>query len=662
MSSGENEQTLRSVIDFVRKSSIIVLCLHYYFFFYLAFEHWHLTWPIVKRVMLSLAETGIFKSVLVSKSISLLLLVVSLFGTPGKKDEKLKLPVIAICLIVGASLYFGSSMVMEVNLSSTIITIWYILITSVGYLFILSGGAKLSRLIKVKLGEDIFNEENETFPQQERLVENKYSINLPGLYNLKGKMRKMWINIINPFRATLVIGSGGSGKSYFIIRHVIKQHISKGFCVFLYDFKFDDLTKIAYNALLDNKHAYPVVPEFFYINFDDLNRTYRCNPLDPATMIDITDAAEASRTILLGLNKDWIKKSGDFFVESPINFVTAVIWFLKKYRNGIYCTLPHVVELMQADYTELFPVLSTEPEIEVLINPFITAFLNRAMEQLEGQVASAKIALARLSSPTLYYVLSGNEFSLDLNNPSSPKIISIGNNPLKIQIYGAVISLYTSRLIKLVNRKGMLPSSLIFDEYPTIYQPLDVLISTSRSNLCAVTVAVQSGEQLKQNYGREQADVLISLPGNLICGQTFGDTAKQVSERIGKIVQTRESVSINRNDTSVSKSTQLDYAVPASRIATLTSGEVCGLVADNPQEVIEKKRFHCFIQNDHKAIAEEEKNYKPLPVVRNITPLEVQNNYVTIKNDMIDLIETEIERIKNDPELAHLLFIGPDKK
>jgi len=321
---------------------------------------------------------------------------------------------------------------------------------------------------------------------------------------------------------------------------------------------------------------------------------------------------------------------------------------------------------MQMPYDELFPVLGTEPEIEVLINPFITAYCNRAMEQLEGQIASAKIGMARLSSPTLYYVLSGNEFTLDINDPDNPKIVSVGNNPQKIQVYGAVLSLYINRLIKIVNQKSKLKSSLIFDEFPTVYvggsSGIDSTIATARSNLCSVTIAVQSADQLKKDYGREQADVIMNLPGNIICGQTFGDTAKILSERFGKIVQERESVSITRADTNVSRNTQLDSAIPPSKIAGLTSGEFVGMVADNPDAPIKLKTFHCKIINDHAAIKAEEDSYKPLPEIRQVTPIEIQNNYIQIKNDVVDIIETEIERIKNDPDLSHLLFVKPGQK
>ncbi|MFD2873243.1 conjugal transfer protein MobC [Mucilaginibacter ximonensis] len=612
MNTGENTEALRKITDLTRKCSIILLCLHFYIYCYSAFEHWHLTWPFLLKILLNLSHTGLFGHFYVSKAASLILLFISLIGYRGKKDEKLKLSRALKYFLGGLIIYTLSFLALEIYIQPQIIALLYIGITSAGYLLTMNGGALLSRLIKQQLGGDIFNRLQETFPQEERLLENEYSINLPAQYNLKGKIRKSWINIINPFRALLVSGTPGAGKSYFVIRHVITQHLKKCFTMFIYDFKYDDLSIIAYNTFLKYKHLYPVEPKFYVINFDDIH--HRCNPLYPESMEDITDATESSRTTMLGLNREWIKKQGDFFVESPINFVTSVIWFLKKYKNGMFCTLPHAIELMQMNYEQLFPVLRTEPEIEVLINPFVTAYVNGAMEQLEGQIASAKISMARLSSPKLYYVLSGNDFTLDLNNPEAPKIICAGNDPQKQQVYGAVLSLYISRMIKLVNRKKQMKSSLIFDEFPTIYfNAIDSLIATARSNKVATCLGVQDFSQLKKDYGREQAEVIANIVGNIISGQVVGDTARQLSERFGKIMQDRESLSINSQDTSISRSKQLEAAIPPSRIATLSSGEFVGAVADDPTEKIDLKTFHCEILNDHEALQKEVEAYVPIP-------------------------------------------------
>ena len=645
--TGENEQGLRKIMDLTRFASIFILLLHFYYYCYAAFKEWEIRTTITDRLMANIIHTGLFTSQYTSKFLAIGLLIISLFGAQGKKDQNIHWRTIAMYLIIGTSVFLSSGLLFRLDYSPKIIATSYMIATAIGFMLILAGGNLLSRLIRINLSNDVFNSLNETFPQEERLLANEYSINLPARYNLKGRIRKSWINIINPFRGLLVIGSPGAGKSWFVIQHVIKQHIEKGFAMFVYDFKYDDLSKIAYNWLQQNQHKYKVRPSFYVINFDNLSVSHRCNPLDPNTMNDITDATESARTILLGLNREWINKQGDFFVESPINFVTAIIWFLKKYEGGKFCTLPHVIELMQAQYDELFPVLNTEPEIEVLVNPFITAYQNDAMEQLEGQVASAKIGMARLASPQLYWVLSGNDFTLDINNPKDPKIVCVGNNPEKQQIYGAVLSLYISRLIRLVNRKGMLKCSLIFDEFPTIYfNNMDSLIATARSNKVATTLAMQDFSQLKKDYGREQADVIVNITGNIISGQVMGDTAKTLSERFGKIMQDRQSVSVNRTDTSLSHSRQLDSAIPASKIAALSSGEFVGLVADNPDEKIKLKMFHAEIINNANRLNAEINRYKNIPQFSNTTHQAVLDTYYQVKMEIRLLISKLVESLK----------------
>ncbi|WGQ09893.1 conjugal transfer protein MobC [Pedobacter gandavensis] len=646
MNTGEDLTALRKIVDFTRYISIFILSVHFYLSCYVAFESWGWTTIITNRIIENIANTGLFNGFLVAKVSALLCLVISLLGIKGRIEEGIQVKKIIGYLISGLLLYFSSVVCFYLNAAAELVAVCYIGLTLTGYLLLLSGGTKLSRLIKDSLNKDVFNTENETFPQQEQLIENEYSINLPAKYQLKDHIRDSWINIINPFRGILIAGSPGAGKSYFVIRHIIDQHLAKGFSMFVYDFKYDDLSRIAYNKLLKYYHLYKVKPKFYIINFDDLSRTHRCNPLDPVSMDDITDATEASRTIMMGLNRDWIKKQGDFFVESPINFLTSIIWYLRCYENGRYCTLPHVIELMQVHYDQLFAILVTCEEIQVLINPFISAYQNNAKAQLEGQIASAKIGLARLASPQLYYVLSGNDFTLDLNNPLEPKIVCMGNNPQKQQTYGAVLSLYISKMIKLVNRKGQLKSSLVFDEFPSIFfNGTDSLIATCRSNLISVSLAVQSIEQIRKDYGQEQAAVITGIVGNIISGQVTGDTAKKFSENFGRIMQDRETMSISSGDTSISKSLQLETAIPASKIATLSSGEFVGILSDNPNQKMKLKMFHCEIQNDHQAIKDEEAAYQMIPIVENITALDVEQVYQRIKTEVRDLVKIELQKL-----------------
>jgi hypothetical protein len=657
MHTGENEQGLRKILDLTRMISIAVLLIHFYYYCYRAFEQWELRSDITDRLLQNIYNTGLFANFQKSKLIALIVLIISLFGAKGRKHEKLELKTALAYIVAGLILYFLSYVLLNLAIDIQHVSLAYMGTTIMGFILVLTGGTLMSRIISLRLNNSVFNTLNETFPQEERLLNNEYSINLPARYNLKGRYRKSWINIINPFRALLIMGSPGSGKSYFIIQHIIKQHIQKGFSMFVYDFKFDDLTKIAYNHFLLNKGRYKVAPQFYVINFDDLNRSHRCNPLDASTMNDITDAAESSRTIMLGLNHEWIKKSGDFFVESPINFVTALIWFLCKYKNGKYCTLAHVIELAQVEYDKLFSILRAEPQIEVLVNPFVTAYLNDAKEQLEGQIASAKISLSKLSSEKLYYILSGNDFSLDINNPEQPKIVCMGNNPQKTQTYGAVLSLYITAITRVMNRKNCNKSSLIFDEFPTIYfNGMDNLIATARSNKVATTLSVQDASQLKLHYGKEQAEVIMNIVGNIISGQVSGDTAKQLSERFGKILQDRQSIAINRNDTSITKSKQLELAIPVNKISSLSSGEFVGMVADNPDEKIELKAFCAEIINDHEALNLEQSSYKELPMFSTVEPNDVLKSYLQIKRDVAMIVQTEIERMLDTPELADMII------
>ena len=643
MSTGENEQALRKVTDMTRLLAVAVLLLHFYFYCYRFFALHDLHTTLTDNILRNLASTGIFSHATVSKAWALGLLLISLLGGRGKKELHYSVRSVLWLMATGQLLYWCSSFVLSLSMGIRFTAVAYIATCSSGFGLSLAAGIRASRLMNTTLTKDVFNEFNQTFPQEERPHVNEYSVHFSAQYRLKDGLRKSCISIPNPFRGLLVTGSPGAGKSWFVILPMIRQQIQKGFGMFIYDFKYDDLSKAAYNWLLQNKKAYAGMPAFYAINFDDLSTSHRCNPLDPDSMLDITDATESARTILLGLNREWIKKQGDFFVESPINFVTAVIWFLRKYEDGMYCTLPHVIELMQVEYDSLFPVLNTEPEIEVLVNPFISAYQNDAMEQLEGQIASAKIGMARLASPPLYWVLSGNDFTLDINNPAHPKIVCVGNNPEKQSIYGAVLSLYISRLIKIVNKKGKQKCSVVFDEFPTIFfNNMDSLIATARSNKVATTLAMQDFSQLKKDYGRDQADVITNICGNIISGQVTGDTAKTLSERFGKIIQQRDSMSINRNDTSTSMSFQLDHAVPAARIASLSSGEFVGMVADNPDDRIKLKMFHAEIVQDTAAINAEMKNFLDIPRVYDVTAQDIQDNFFQVKYDVRQLIDKVI--------------------
>ena len=605
-----------------------------------------------------------FHSILYTKLFAVVLLGLSCLGTTGVKDEKITWPRIGTALVAGFVLFFLNWWLLTLPLPLMATTLLYITTMAAGYVCLLMAGLWASRLLKNNLMDDPFNNENESFMQETRLLTNEYSVNLPTRFYYKKRWHNGWINILLPQRASIVLGTPGSGKSFAVVNSYIKQQIEKGYSMYIYDFKFPDLSTIAYNHLLNHLDGYAVKPKFYVINFDDPRRSHRCNPIHPDFMEDITDAYESAYTIMLNLNKTWVQKQGDFFVESPIILFAAIIWYLKIYEDGKYCTFPHAVEFLNRRYEDIFPILSSYPELENYLSPFMDAWLGGAAEQLQGQIASAKIPLSRMISPQLYWVMSDSEFTLDINNPQEPKILCVGNNPDRQNIYGAALGLYNSRIVKLVNKKGKLKSSIIIDELPTIYfKGLDNLIATARSNKVAVLLGFQDFSQLVRDYGDKEAKVVMNTVGNIFSGQVVGETAKTLSERFGKVLQRRQSITINRNDKSTSINTQMDSLIPPSKISSLTQGMFVGSVADTFDERIEQKIFHCEIVVDAEKVKREEKAYKPIPVITDFTDEEgndrmkeqIQENYNRIKADVKRIVTDELERIKNDPALAHLL-------
>lgn len=657
MHTGENEQGLRKIIDMIRMISIVVLLLHFYFYCYYAFEQWKLTTNLTDKILLNIIRSGLFSNFHKSKLIALGLLLLSLIGIKGRKSDKLNYRIGLAYFITGLLLYFISGLVMLLtDVPADLVSILYFIITGAGFILILTGGAVLSRIIRNRMKNDMFNKLGQTFQQEERKLTNPFSLNLPAVYNLKGQERKSWINIINPRRSILVLGSPGSGKSYFLVENFIRQLTEKGMAMFVFDFKYPELTTLTYNHFLKNYHKYPPGTKFCPLNFTDPKYSGQCNPIAPATMLGMTDAVEASKTLLFSINKTWPAKQGEFFVESPVNILAAAIWFLRKYRDGEFCTLPHVIELIHTPYTKLFTIFRAEPELETLIDPFVTSFTDNNMETLDSQMASVKIPLGRLSTPEFYYVLSGNDFDLDINNPSAPKIFCLGGNAKQANALAPVISLYVDRLNKIINQPGKHPCALVIDEASTL-RATSILetIATGRSNDIIVILALQDYSQLKRVYSREEAETIMNIAGNIISGQVAGETAKMLSERFGKTMQDRESLSINSTDTSLSKSQQLETVIPASTISSLSSGEFVGIVADDPLQKIDLKMFHSSVVNDHVAITKEKKNFLPFPVIGAETNDPIRENFRQVKEDVNDIVEAEMERIMNTPALGHLI-------
>lgn len=665
MAQEDDLRALGKIMDFLRAVSIILAIMNVYWYCYEAMRMWGVTIGVVDRILINFNRTGgLFHSILYTKLFSLLLLALSCLGTKGVKAEKMSWNRIWTVLAVGFFLFFLNWWILLLPISNLGNATLYIFTMTAGYICLLMGGLWMSRLLKHNLMEDVFNNENESFIQETKLMENEYSVNLPTRFYYKKKWQKGWINVVNPFRATIVLGTPGSGKSFAVVNNYIKQQIEKGYSMYIYDFKFSDLSTIAYNHMMNHQNGYKVKPQFYVINFDDPRRSHRCNPIHPDFMSDISDAYESAYTIMLNLNKTWVQKQGDFFVESPIILFAAIIWYLRIYKNGKYCTFPHAIELLNRRYEDVFPILTSYPELENYLSPFMDAWQGGAMEQLAGQIASAKIPLSRMISPQLYWVMSASEFTLDINNPEEPKILCVGNNPDRQNIYGAALGLYNSRIVKLINKKGQLKSSVIIDELPTIYfKGLDNLIATARSNKVAVCLGFQDFSQLVRDYGDKEAKVVINTVGNIFSGQVVGETAKTLSERFGKVLQKRQSISINRQDVSTSINTQMDSLIPPSKISGLTQGMFVGSVSDNFNERIEQKIFHAEIVVDTDKVKREESHYQPIPIINDFLDADgndcmkqtIQDNYNQIKEDVKQIVKDELGRIANDENLKHLI-------
>jgi hypothetical protein len=635
------------VFDLCLAVSIFLLLLHSYYYCAPAFSMWGLMPDTAVQILVKIEKTGLFRNIYFSKIWCLVFLALSLMGRTGRKSEKVKWTACLVYILIGAGIYFFSSSLFQAAAIAS--EIGYMVVSVVGYILFLIGMSRLARLLPAYFrGNDPFGRAQSGFPQEERKITSPFSINLRAHYTFRDRQKRSWINIVNARRGILVIGSPGCGKSWFIIEPCMEQLMKKGAAMFIYDFKSPSLTRLAYNFFQKYKDQYPPGTAFYTINFSDISRSHRCNLRAPSTLQWMSDALGVSRTLLYSLNKTWIYKQGEFFVESPINFLAALIWFLKKYEGGRFCTLPHVIELAQVSYDKLFSVLSLEPEVRTLISPFVGAFQDGIMDMLDSQVSSAKIPLARLASPDLYYILTGNDCSLDINDPAAPKVLCLGGDPPRQEALAPVLSLYIDQLNKLVNQSGKYPCALICDEFATVRAYSTVAtMATARSNNIVPILAIQDINQLYTQYSRDEADMILNIAGNVFCGQVGGETALTISQRFPKILRVHKVISTNSNDTSFSHSQQWIETITPASVATLSSGEFVGVVADDPDKPLELKTFHAKLVREASKTTQND----PLPIVRNISTEQIMQLFQQVKRDIEILVSDEIQRMVADDHL-----------
>ena len=613
----------------------------------------------------------------------------------------------------------------NINFYTISLNIWLYMIASIiGTVLMHIALDNISKFLKEGLMKDRFNFENESFVQCQEKIENKYSVNIPMRYYYKGKFRKGWVNIINPFRGTWVVGTPGSGKTFSIIEPFIRQHSEKGFAMVVYDYKFPTLAqKLYYHYKKNQKHGkLPKGCKFNIINFVDVEYSRRVNPIQHKYIGNLAAASETAETLLESLQKG--KKEGgggsdQFFQTSAVNFLAACIYFFVNYKRvpytkdgkrlraemtedpkthipkptgrifdeknnevhpdncywlGKYSDMPHILSFLNLDYTTIFEILETDPEVAPLLGPFQTAMKNKAMEQLEGMIGTLRVYTSRLATKESYWIFhkDGDDFDLKVSDPNNPSYLLIANDPEMESIIGALNALILNRLVTRVNtgQGKNIPVSIIVDELPTLYfHKIDRLIGTARSNKVSVALGFQELPQLESDYGKVGMQKVITTVGNVVSGSARAkETLEWLSNDIfGKVVQLKKGVTIDRDKTSINLNENMDSLVPASKISDMPTGWIAGQTARdfiktktgrgdqmNIQESAEfqTSKFYCKTDFDMKEIAAEEADYKNYPIPkfysfpsRDAKERILYQNFVNVNLDIKTMVD-EVTKFK----------------
>lgn len=595
------------------------------------YAHKAIEWKGVERlldpVVAKLMNIGVYQNLLYSKFSILLAICLAAIGTLSKKELNLNpKKQIVLPFMLGLVLYFGSLFLFAMEDTVEILPytsgaeLGYILCSFIGAVMVHTALDNVSKLIKSGLGKDEWNIEGESFMQPKKIMDTPYSVNIPMQFYYKKRIHQGWINIVNPFRGTLLIGTPGSGKSYSVVNPFIRQMIAKGFTMCLYDFKFPDLGQIAYyHYLLGKQHGRNKGFSFHVINLDQVEYSRRINPLKREYIQTLAVASETAEAIVESLQKSESSGGSDkFFTQSAVNFLASCIYFVSRHERGSYSTFAHLLAFLNRTYEEIFTCLSAFPELESLLSPFRSALEKRAYEQLEGQVGTLKIFISRLNTKETAWVFSGDDFNLKISDPLSPSLLVLANSPATQNINSTCYAVIVNRLTRLINDKGNLPVAIIADEAPTLYiHRVENLISTARSNKVAVLLGLQELPQLKQLQGKDTATTITAVIGNVLSGSVRNkETLEWLERMFGKRKQLGESISIDRSKTSVSLNEKYDPLIPAGKIAGMQTGEMVGLLALDADKFDGKYKtanLHCRINLPRQNIKREEANYPPLP-------------------------------------------------
>ncbi|AJW63029.1 Type IV secretion-system coupling protein DNA-binding domain protein [Elizabethkingia miricola] len=629
----------------------------------------HANIKFLSNLLANFSKMVFFYPPLHAKLATIVLIALVATGTKAKKKKDLNITKeIIIPIIIGLGMILGSlALVNNAGNNSlpkvlpglNLFQIIYALLSLVGAIITQVGADNISKYMQLKMGKDRWNVEEESFDQNQELVETDTSVNIPYIFRHNKKNNNGWINI-NPFRGTIVIGVPGSGKSFGVINPAIRQMITKGFCLCIYDFKFPDLGQIAYYHYLLKKRQDPdnYKHNFHVININDVEKSRRVNPFKKEYISTLAEAQEMAESMVSSLQKGGSGGGGgseQFFTQSAINFLSSCIYFFATYENGKYSDLPHIMAFMNRSYKEIFDTLFTHEELESLLSPFKTAYDNKAFDQLEGQIGTIKIFLSRLATKESFWVFSGDEVELKITDKENPSIMILASDPGTQDINSALYSSVLNRTLRLINSKNNLPGGIVADEFPTIYiHKIDNVVATARSNKVAVLLGLQELPQLRQFYKKEIADTISAIVGNILSGAARDkNTLDWLEKMFGKIKQKTFSQSISGQGTTTSINEKMDNMIPAGKIAALKTGEMVGMIAggeENDTEEYKTSAFSGKINLDMKAIGKEEKNYVKMPVYRHFR----DNN----GNDRkAEVLMTNFRRINKEVELITLEMV-----
>ena len=680
---------------------------------------------VITNVHSRLGRLSMYQFLPYSKIVTVMLVIITCIGTKNKKQiefdaRKMVFWPISIGLVLVTVSVFLYSCDWKTRVWLLRTNIWLYMVASlIGTILIHIALDNVSKYFKDGMLKDRFNFENESFEQTEEYIDNKYSVNIPMRYYYKGRFRKGWINIINPFRGTWVVGTPGSGKTFSVIEPYIRQHSAKGFAMVVYDYKFPTLaTKLYYHYKKNHQQGKtPKGCRFNIINFVNVEYSRRVNPIQQKYISNLAAAQETAETLIESLQKGQKGSGGgsdQFFQTSATNFLAACIYFFVNYGKkpydehgneleaqyeedpethhkrltgrvfakghlgekehivepaywkGKYSDMPHVLSFLNRDYSEIFEVLETDPEVYPLMAPFMTAKKNNAMEQLEGMIGTLRVQTSRLATKEAYWVFSGDDFDLKVSDPKNPSYLLIANDPEMESIIGALNALILNRLVTRVNsgQGKNVPVSIIVDELPTLYfHKIDRLIGTARSNKVAVTLGFQELPQLEADYGKVGNDKIITTVGNVISGSArIKDTLDWLSGDIfGKVVQLEKGITIDRDRTSINLNENLDSLVPASKISDMASGWICGQTARDftvtktgrkgamdiqKAEEFKTSKFFCKTNFNMDEIKAEEEDYKnfPLPKFYDFGSVDAKerilyNNFNKIDQEVKNMIK-----------------------